>query len=117
MANWYPALPPDRVLRRLLHPGSLADILAGQRPKARIDLAALRLPPEVRITSPMGSGIATQQQIALLWRQRSRRGVAEVRLYHNGKSAASQVGKSGPTSQHESELRSSRGRIASPRAA
>jgi Caspase domain/WD domain, G-beta repeat/Bacterial Ig domain len=94
--------PADRFFADYFSPGLLAEIFAGRRPKPATDLAALKLPPEVRITSP-STGMALERERASLVVEVADRGggVAFVRLYQNGKLVEERPGKPGAQSSYE----------------
>lgn len=89
--------PPDRFFADFYTPGLLARIVAGERPKPTIDFASLKLPPDVRITSPTPTAGATKQghSIVTIEAQDQGGGVSEVRLYQNGKLVGSREGTRG----------------------
>ena len=88
--------PPDRFFADYYTPGLLVRLFAGERPTPTVDLAALRLPPEVRVTSPAPGSVLTQERLTVTVEvQDQGGGVAEVRLYHNGKVAGAHQGVSG----------------------
>jgi WD40 repeat protein len=90
-------LPPDRFFADFYTPGLLGRILSAkqgaERPKPDVALAALKLPPDVRIVSPAAGPPLprTRNQVRLELKEQGG-GVGEVRLYHNGKQVASVEG-------------------------
>ncbi len=78
--------PPDRFFADYYTPGLLTRIFAGERPKPKIDLASLKLPPNVHITSPPSATTLKQERAAVNVEATDLGGgIAEVRLYQNGK--------------------------------
>jgi hypothetical protein len=98
--------PPDRFFADFYTPGLLARIFAGERPKPQIDMASLKLPPDVRITSPAPAAGATKQGHSLvsIEAQDQGGGVSEVRLYQNGKLVGSREGTRGAKSTYAFEV-------------
>ena len=94
--------PPDRFFADYYSPGLLADIFAGERPKPTIDLASLKLPPDVRIASPStGSAVELRQVPVVVEAADQGGGVAVVRLYQNGKFVGERPGIRGARSSYE----------------
>ena len=92
--------PPDRFFADYYTPGLLARIFAGERPKPHVDLASLRLPPDVRITSPATATTLKQDRVTVnVEAQDQGGGIAEVRLYQNGKLVGSKAGSRGPSAR------------------
>lgn len=93
--------PPDRFFAAFYTPGLLTRLLLGEQPKAEVDLATLNLPPDVRILSPADGSTPEQRQIDVTVEVEDKgSGVAEVRLYHNGKQIAALPGQPGETSKY-----------------
>ena len=77
--------PPDKFFADYYTPGLLTRIFAGERPKPKVDIANLKLPPEVRVTSP-GSGTLKNDHVAVAVEANDQGGgISEVRLFQNGK--------------------------------
>jgi WD40 repeat protein len=94
--------PPDRFFTDYYTPGLLARIFAGERPRPKIDLAALKLPPEVRITHPAGAGTLDTKRVTIIAEAEDQGGgVAMVRLYQNGKLIGERPGKPSARSRYE----------------
>ncbi len=94
--------PPERFFADYYSPGLLARIFAGERPKPKIELAASKLPPEVRITSPASGSTHDQQRVPVTVEAEDQGGgVATVRLYQNGKLVSERPGKQGARSSYE----------------
>ena len=92
--------PPDRFFADYYTPGLLARIFAGERPKPHLDLASLKLPPNVRITSPATATTLKQDRVTVnVEAQDQGGGIAEVRLYQNGKLVGSKAGSRGPSAR------------------
>jgi len=78
--------PPDRFFADYYTPGLLSRLLAGERPKPKMDVASLRLPPDARITSPTGTVPVKQTRTMVNVEVTDLGGgIADVRLYQNGK--------------------------------
>jgi hypothetical protein len=78
--------PLDRFFADFFAPGLLAQIIDGERPSPRIDLARLRLPPEVRLVTPLAGKQVSQERVSVTVEARDLGGgIQAVRLYHNGK--------------------------------
>jgi len=78
--------PPDRFFTDYYTPGLLAKLFAGEHPTPQVDLAALKLPPEVHVSSSASGSAAQQQRISVAVEAVDRGGgIGEVRLYQNGK--------------------------------
>jgi WD40 repeat protein len=78
--------PPDKFFADFYTPGLLARILAGDRPKAQIDLASLKLPPDVAIVSPAAGTHSKVERVTVNVKVTDQGGgVSEVCLYQNGK--------------------------------
>jgi hypothetical protein len=93
--------PLDRFFNDYYTPGLLARVLAGERPKPKVDLAALKLPPQVHVTNPAGDATVQQQSfVATVEAQDQGGGIAEVRLYQNSKLVGTHQGVSGAKSQY-----------------
>lgn len=97
--------PPDRFFADFYTPGLLRRILAGERPRPNIDLADLKVPPDVRFASP-GSGSKARQArlVADIEVTDLGSGVAEVRLYQNGKLVNGDAGPPRTTYKLEVDL-------------
>ncbi len=66
-------------------PSLLARLLAGERPRPRLDMGRLRPPPEVRIVSPAGPIQTDQPKVRLRVVVQDRGGgTSPVWIYHNG---------------------------------
>jgi hypothetical protein len=88
--------PPDRFFADFYTPGLLARLFAGERPRPTIDMASLKLPPDVSIQSPLSSTTTKQEQtIVTAEAEDLGGGVAEVRLYQNGKLLGTRPGARG----------------------
>jgi len=96
--------PPDRFFADYYTPGLLARLIAGERPRPHVDLASLKLPPDLRVSaSPKGGA----QALVTVEAVDQGGGVAEVRLYHNGKLVAAREATRGaqrPVYEFEVEL-------------
>lgn len=69
-------------------PGLLAQVLSGAIAEPAVPMAGLRMPPSVQLVSPPGARIVPNQQVQVTVEARDEgAGVAQVRLYHNGKLA------------------------------
>jgi WD40 repeat protein len=92
---------PDRFFADFYTPGLLARLFAGERLTPTVDLAALQLPPEVRVTSPASGTVFEHERVTVTVEARDQGGgVAEVRLSHNGKMVEVQPGAPGSTSRY-----------------
>lgn len=96
--------PPDRFFADYYTPGLLARVLAGEHPKPNVDVASLKLPPEVRVSVPSGGASMQQHVVATLEAEDQGGGVAEVRLYQNGNSVGTRPGAAGAKSRYEFEV-------------
>ncbi len=77
-------------------PGLLARIFAGEQPRPAKYLAALKLPPRVRITSPSRpSTVKEQNAIVQVEATEQGGGISEVRLYQNGKLVGTRIATPG----------------------
>ena len=93
--------PPDQFLAMYFTPDLLARLFAGKRPKPEINLAELKLPPEVRITSPATGSVFKQHSSTLTVEVEDLGGgVAEVQLYQHGKRVARRQGAQGGKSSY-----------------
>jgi WD40 repeat protein len=93
--------PLNRFFADYFTPGLLARLLAGERPRPTLELAALKLPPDVRVTSPTAGSVFKQERVAVTVEATEQGGgVAEVRLYHNGKLVGTRPGAPGATSAY-----------------
>ena len=85
--------PPDRFFTDYYSPGLLARIHAGERPRPPVAIEKLSLPPEVRIVDPTpqvtGAGDRVKVRVEVADQGG---GVAEVRLYQNGRLVAAERG-------------------------
>jgi WD40 repeat protein len=85
--------PADRFFADYYAPGVLARLLAGERVRASVDMAVLKLPPDVRIITPATGSTFGQPRLSVTVETRDQGGgVGEVRLYHNGKQVGSSPG-------------------------
>lgn len=75
----------DRFFTDYYTPGLLASLMSGERPKPRVNLAALNLPPEARIVSPSPGVSKGRRSVVQVEVTDLGGGVGDVRLYHNGK--------------------------------
>lgn len=97
--------PPDRFFADYYTPGLLSRIFAGERLKPDVDLARLKLPPDVRIISPPSAGTTNKKRaIVTVEAQDLGGGVAEVRIYQNGKLVGTRDGVGGKSSNYAFEL-------------
>ena len=97
--------PPDRFFADFYTPGLLARLFTGEHPTPQIDLASLKLPPEVHLNTP-GAGASTPQQRITVEVEAVDQGggIAEIRLYQNGKLVGARPAPSGPRFQHAFEV-------------
>ncbi len=79
----------DRFFKDFYTPGLMARLLAGERPKPTVDLAGLRLPPDVHIISPQPGNVTRANTVVDVDIQDQGGGLSEVRVYQNGKLVAS----------------------------
>jgi WD40 repeat protein len=78
--------PADRFFADFYTPGLIGRLLGGERPDPSVDLASLKLPPDVRIVAPVGnSNIAQSRTIVTVDVSDQGGGLQEVRLFQNGK--------------------------------
>jgi WD40 repeat protein len=97
--------PVDRFFNDYYSPGLLARIFSGERPKPNVDLADLKLPPQVHVTDPTsGTPIQEQRRTVTVEAQDEGGGVAEVRLYQNGKLIGTRPGASSAKLQYSFEV-------------
>jgi uncharacterized caspase-like protein len=78
--------PADRFYASNYTPGLLGRLLSGEKPKSDLKLETLKLPPEVKITSPSSGGKLKTEHIAVVVEAKDQGGgIKEVRLFQNGK--------------------------------
>lgn len=78
--------PADRFYASNFTPGLLGRLLGGEKLKPGVSLDASKLPPEVRITSPSsGSKLKAGRVGVVVAAKDQGGGIAEVRLFQNGK--------------------------------
>ena len=83
--------PLDRFYSDFYTPSLLARLFAGERPQPDVNLAALQLPPQVRL-----SVTATGQRAMVIVKATDQGvGIREVRLYQNGKLISARAGERG----------------------
>jgi len=88
--------PADRFFADYYTPGLLSRILAGQRPKPDVEMTSLKLPPDVHIQSPANFTTTKQDRVVVtLDAEDVGGGLAEVRLYQNGKLVGTREGTHG----------------------
>jgi WD40 repeat protein/uncharacterized caspase-like protein len=88
--------PPDRFFTDYYAPGLLGRIHAGERPRPPVDIEKLSLPPEVRIIDPAQGAKPADAKIKVNVEVREQGGgVAEVRIYQNGRLVAAERGRAG----------------------
>lgn len=76
---------PDRFFSQFYSPGLLSRVFGSAVPKPEMDLATLKLPPEVHILSP-ASGTSQQNHVAITIRAEDKGGgLSQVRLFQNSK--------------------------------
>jgi hypothetical protein len=93
--------PPDKFFADFYVPGLLTRIFAGQQLKPQINLAGLKLPPDVRIMDPTTGSALQQASVNVSVEAKDLGGgIAEVRLYHNEKQIAVRQGTRGPRSTY-----------------
>jgi WD40 repeat protein len=86
-------------------PGLLAQVLSGTAIEPAVSITGLRLPPSVRLSPPSGDRVVPQPQVTVtVVAQDEGGGVAEVRLYQNGKLAAARLARPGEKAQFTFEV-------------
>jgi WD40 repeat protein len=86
-------------------PGLLAQILAGNRLAPGAPIATLGFPPYVHLVRPLAGTTVHQQRVTVTVEAKDEGGgIAEVRLYHNGKLAGARQGSSGKNLQFSFEI-------------
>ncbi len=77
--------PPDKFYVDYYTPGLLTKIFSGERPTPKLDIASLKLPPELKIDSVASNAANPGHATVTIEAHDQGGGVSVVRLYQNGK--------------------------------